>query len=663
MKYLNALDYSIIVIYFVFLIGLGWYLKKKASASIEDYFIGGRSLPWWALGISGMASWLDITGTLLIVSFLYMLGPRGLYIEFRGGAGLVLAVCLLWTGKWHRRSGCITGAEWMAYRFGNGFSGQFARFVSVISAIVGTIGMLAYMVKGVGLFLSMFLPFTPFQCALVMVTIATIYTVASGFYGVVFTDIFQSGIILIAVIAISAMAIAKLAGVEDFGAIATAVTGSENWTSSKLPWRTEFPEGYKCFNHLAMFSFFYLLRNVIGGMGGGAEPKYFAAKSDRECGLLSFLWGSLMMFRWPLMISFAVLGIFLVQTLFPDQQVLVDSAELIKVNVGAVEESMWPELLSKITNSPEQYPEISKGLQNLLGEKWQASLPLLGYNGIVNPERILPAVILHNIHVGFRGLILIALIAASMSTFDSTVNATTGFFTKDIYSRLRPDATTKELIYASWAFGVALVVLGFVLGYRIPSVNAIWGWVIMGFGGGLLAPSVLRLYWWRFNGGGFAIGTTVGLMAAILNKQIWTVLTFVFPLGELNDWKLFCMMFAIGLIASVIGTYLTKPTDKEILEHFYKTTRPFGIWGKLNKTLSPQLREATKKEHFNDIIALPFTLGWQISLLLLPMQLIIKSYTAFFVTLIIFIVSLAGMYIFWYRKLDGLDSLNLKDSQ
>jgi len=93
MKYLNALDYSIIVIYFVFLIGLGWYLKKKASASIEDYFIGGRSLPWWALGISGMASWLDITGTLLIVSFLYMLGPRGLYIEFRGGAGLVLAVC------------------------------------------------------------------------------------------------------------------------------------------------------------------------------------------------------------------------------------------------------------------------------------------------------------------------------------------------------------------------------------------------------------------------------------------------------------------------------------------------------------------------------------------------------------------------------------------
>ena len=77
MNYLNNLDYSIIICYFMFLVGLGIYLKKKASASIEDYFIGGRSLPWWALGISGMASFLDIAGTMLIVSFLFILGPRG----------------------------------------------------------------------------------------------------------------------------------------------------------------------------------------------------------------------------------------------------------------------------------------------------------------------------------------------------------------------------------------------------------------------------------------------------------------------------------------------------------------------------------------------------------------------------------------------------------
>jgi Na+/proline symporter len=59
MQYLSSFDYVIICIYFAILIGLGLYLKKKASASLEDYFLGGRKLPWWALGMSGMASCLD----------------------------------------------------------------------------------------------------------------------------------------------------------------------------------------------------------------------------------------------------------------------------------------------------------------------------------------------------------------------------------------------------------------------------------------------------------------------------------------------------------------------------------------------------------------------------------------------------------------------------
>ena len=149
MNYLSTLDYSIIIVYFLCLVGLGVYLQKKASKSLEDYFLGGRKLPWWALGISGMASFFDIAGTMLIVSFLYIIGPRGLFIEFRGGAVLVLAVMMLWTGKWHRRSKCMTGAEWMVYRFGEGWGGQFARIMAAFVTIVGTIGMLAFMVKGV----------------------------------------------------------------------------------------------------------------------------------------------------------------------------------------------------------------------------------------------------------------------------------------------------------------------------------------------------------------------------------------------------------------------------------------------------------------------------------------------------------------------------------
>lgn len=651
MQFLNTFDYVIIGIYFSILVGLGFYLQKKASASIEDYFLGGRSIPWWALGISGMANFLDIAGTMLIVSFLYMLGPRGLFIEFRGGACLILAVTMLWTGKWHRRSKCITGAEWMLYRFGKGSGGKFAQLVVAIATIIGTIGMLGYMVKGVGLFLSMFIPLTPFWCAVILVGIATLYTIASGFYGVVFTDIFQSGIILIAVIVISAMALIKIGKVENFSAIATAVTGNSDWMSSKMQWTTQMPADYEAYKHLMLFSFFYLLRNVFGGMGMGNEPKYFGARNDRECGSLTFLWIFLMMFRWPMMIAFAVLGIFLVRDLFPDQSILIQAAEIIKSNVDIVSKNQWGDLLAGIINSPKSYPEIADKLHGLLGTDWQQQLHLLSFEGTVNPEKILPAVILHNIPVGFRGLILIALVAASMSTFDSNVNITTGFFTRDIYQRLKPNASNKELIYASWIFAVVIVIVGFMFGYMITSVNSIWSWITMGLGGGLLVPTVLRLYWSRFNGGGFAIGTFIGLVAAVLHKQIWAILANSFNVGELNDWKMFTMLFIIGLVASIIGTYITKPTDRKVTEHFYKTTKPFGFWGDFKSILDEDTKKTMLKEHRNDLLALPFTLGWQISLFLLPMLFIVGNMKAFWITLPIFCICLVGIYFFWYRNL------------
>ena len=161
MDYLGTFDYAVIAVYFALLVGLGFCLKKRATASLEDYLVGGRRLPWWALGTSGMAHFFDMTGTMVIVSFLFLLGPRGLFIEFRGGAVLVLVFFMIWAGKWIRRSQCLTAAEWMIYRFGDGFGGRFAQVVSVVANVVGTIGMLAYLMKGAGLFLSMLLPSSP----------------------------------------------------------------------------------------------------------------------------------------------------------------------------------------------------------------------------------------------------------------------------------------------------------------------------------------------------------------------------------------------------------------------------------------------------------------------------------------------------------------------
>lgn len=654
MRYLSSGDYTIIILYFMFLVGLGLYLKKKASASMEDYFLGGRKLPWWALGISGMASFLDITGTMMIVSFLFLLGPRGLYIEFRGGAVLVLAVMMLWSGKWHRRSGCITNAEWMIYRFGDTLSGRFARMAGAVAGIASTIGMLAYLAQGVGLFLSMFVPFSPAVCSLALISIATIYTLTSGFYGVVYTDIIQSGVILIAVIGVSVLAFGKVTSAEQLAALAYDVTGQSEWMSSACSWKTPMPEGYEQYSFLFIIAGFYLFRNIFFGMGAGGEPKYFGARNDAECGKLTFLWTSLMMFRWPMMMGFAVLGLFLVKDFFPNQEILSDAAILIKAQVGAIDKSQWASQISSIINSPGKFPpEFLARLQSILGESWEIKLHLLSYEGTVNPERILPAVILRDIPMGFRGLILIALIAACMSTFDSILNMTIGFFTRDIYQAyLKPDATNTQLIRVSWVFGIALVAVSFLFGYTAESINDIWDWFIMALGGGLVVPSILRFYWARFNGGGYAIGTIVGLIGAVLMRVGQMYFADINPVLEVlfrNPASQFFVTVLIGLVGAIVGTYLTRPTDPKVLEHFYKTTRPFGFWNSMNKCLKADVRVHMYQEHRRDLLALPFAVTWQVTLFLLPMQLLIKSYQAFAITLVIFSVSLAGLYLIWLR--------------
>ncbi len=306
MDYLQSTDYVLIIVYLLILISLGFYLRKRASKNLGNYFLGGNKLPWWAMGISGMVSFFDVSGTMVIVSFLYLLGPSGIFIEFRGGAVLVLVFWLLW----------------MAYRFGNNWDGNFSRIISAGAWIILNTGMLVYLIKGLGIFLSMFLNFTPVECSLIIIVVATLYTMVSGFYGIVYIDLFQSIFIMIAVITVSILAITSISETDQFALVVEKVTGNSDWFRSLPSIQTEMPKGYKTYEPMAMFAFFYLIRNVITGMATGHDQRYFGARNERECGTLTLLWTNLMMFRWPMMISFAIIGILLVNSFFPDQSIL-----------------------------------------------------------------------------------------------------------------------------------------------------------------------------------------------------------------------------------------------------------------------------------------------------------------------------------------------------
>lgn len=645
MCYFGLFDYILMGIYVLVLLGIGLLLRKQASKSIDGYICGGGQIPWWVMGISGMGNFLDMAGTTVIVSFLYMIGPRGLFVEFRGGAVLILPFMLLWAGKWHRRSGCLTLAEWNIFRFGDNWGGRFAQQMIVVSMILFTVGMLAYLIIGAGTFLSMYLPFSPTTCSLGLIVFATFYNMISGFYGVVYTDLFQASIIITAVVYISVKAFGMVGSEAELAAVAKSVTGNPDWTRPFPAWTTYMPKGYEAYRHLIVLMGLYMFKNAFFGAGSGYDQRYFGAKNDRECGLLTMFWIVLMTVRWPLMIGFAIMGLYTVQSLLPDAERVTQAASLIHSYFPDISGQKWDTLMSGLAHAPEQYPQqLLAGLRDLLGsDQLVGKIQLLSAQGIINPEKILPVVPLLAVGEGMRGILVIALIAAALSTFGGSVNFATGMIVNDLYKRwIRPQASTRELIFSSWASVVILVSAGFFFSLTLQNINDVWGWLMMGLQSAILVPIFLRFYWWRFNGGGYAFGCLGGLLASIMQRVI---------APELNEGWQFLNTLLFGLIGSIVGTFLTRPTDHEVLKNFYMKTRPFGVWGKFKAQLSAVEREKVSREHFYDLIALPFALVWQVSMFLCPMLVLIKNWSAFFVVFGLWVVGGIGLWRFWYRQL------------
>ncbi len=462
---MERIDYIIVTIYLLFIVIFGFFLERKASTGIESYFLGNRHLPWWVLGASGMASNTDLAGTMVLTSLVYALGTKGFFIEIRGGVVLIMAFLMTFMGKWNRRAQVMTIAEWMELRFGKKREGNIARIISAVANIIFAIGTMSYFAVGGGKFLGGFLGIDDRFAGILLILLALIYTAVSGFYGVVLTDVFQGILIFVAILYICFIAFQTVSLPETF---AISIPGTEQlqewslteWSSIIPPINIDLPGDYSIFNLFGGVMLFYVFKVFLeGGAGGGGYmiQRYFAARSDREAGLLSLFWIFLLSFRWPMVTALAILG-------------------------------------------------IDYGLKNQV---------------ISDPELVLPTVISAYIPVGVKGLLVACFIAAAMSTFDSIINASAAYWVKDIYQAyIKPEASNQQLVNQGRLASIFIVGLGLIFSFNITNINDIWGWLTLGLGTGLFIPLVLRWYWWRFNGYGFAIGTGAGLVAAILTKAV-----------------------------------------------------------------------------------------------------------------------------------------------
>jgi len=198
-----------------------------------------------------------------------------------------------------------------------------------------------------------------------------------------------------------------------------------------------------------------------------------------------------------------------------------------------------------------------------------ALLAVTGAVGAADPERVMPLVLRDFLPSGIRGLVLAGLLAAFMSTFSSTVNAGASFLVRDLWQPwIRPNATDREAVRASYFATVLLVLAGILIGVQGESIASIFSWIMMALGGGVIVPNVLRWYWWRMNGWGYSLGVLAGMALSLA----------VLFHPDAPAYAIFPLIAGASLIVSVLASLLTRPVDAGTLQSFYATVRPFGAW-------------------------------------------------------------------------------------
>jgi Na+/proline symporter len=323
-----------------------------------------------------------------------------------------------------------------------------------------------------------------------------------------------------------------------------------------------------------------MAKAMLEGFGGPSASympqRFYAARSDRECGLMSLLWTVLLTLRWPMMMGIAALGL-------------------------------------TISGS------------------------------IIEPEMALPAVIEHYVPAGIRALVIVPLIAAAMSTFDSTVNGGAAYIVRDLFQGfIRPTASSRELIHLSYLASALIIIVGVIIGFTLPSIHAIWSWITMGLFAGMALPMLLRWYWWRFNGWGFTAGIGAGVLASILQSLF------------LPSWPIylsFGIIVLVSLVALLIATFLTSPTGKDVLANFYRHTRPFGFWGMIRNGMEPSSLQGIRNENRRDFSNLFLAIPWQMCLFLTPMYLVVHDFLRGIICLVILALLSVGLYFRWYKAL------------
>jgi SSS family solute:Na+ symporter len=518
---LAPIDWLIIVAYFVLALAVGLFFRRRAGSSLAEYFLSGRSLPWWIAGTSMVATTFAADTPLAVTALVARYGIAGNWFWWSfalGGMVIVFVYARLW-----RRAGVMTDVELVELRYG----GRPAAFLRGFRSLYIALLVNSIIVGWVTAAMLNVLKFTvlsgtraasggsDWMILLGLFAMVGLYSTLSGLWGVVITDFVQFVIAMAGCIALAVVGIREIGGV---GALQDRLVSQYSGGEQILRYLPDFTTAnpWMPLNIFLIMLFVQWWASWYPGSepgGGGFVVQRMASCRDERHALLATLWFQIAHY-----------------CLRP-----------------------WPWLLVSLV-ALATYPDL-RGLND----------PGVGF----------PMLIRDIAPVGLRGLMLVAFFAAFMSTISTQINWAASYLVGDFYKRfLRPDADEEHLTRVSRIASVLVLCVGAGAAWLMRGVAVDEAWKFLAaLGAGTGAVFMLRWFWWRINA-----WSEISAMGASLGYFL-----VVSPFVEANEHRLALVALAT-ILTWLVVTFLTPPEREETLVRFYESIRPGGGgWGPISK--------------------------------------------------------------------------------
>ncbi|CAD5291365.1 MULTISPECIES: sodium:solute symporter family protein [unclassified Imperialibacter] len=517
---LSTLDWVIIAVFFAIVVGIGWVASLTAGKSTSEYFLGGRGMPWWLLGISMVACTFSADTPNLVTG---MVRENGVAKNWAWWAFLItgMVTVFIYARLW-RRSNVMTDLEFYELRY----SGKYASFLRGFRSlylgiffnclIMGTVTLAAIKIGQIMLGIE-----NPVYIVVGASIGVVIYATIGGIKGVIWADFFQYSIAMLGAVIAAVVAVSD----ERVGGL-TKLLAHPN-VMPKLDIFPSFDDPKQFLPLLIIpiavqwWSVWY--PGAEPGGGGYIAQRMLSAKDEKNA------------------IGATLLFNFAHYALRPWPWILVALASLV----------IFPDLAS----IKAEFPGIS---DNYLGHDiaYPAMLTLLG--------------------TGWKGLVVASIIAAYMSTIGTHLNWGSSYVVNDFYKRfVKPDATEKQQVSIARFTTVGLMIFAATFSLTILK-NATQAFdILLLSGAGTGAIYILRWFWWRINALTEIVAMVVATVLAFLLVLVISPEALDNAYLDVFSTRLLISLFGVSA-AWISTTLLTKPEDKETLRSFYLRTQPGG---------------------------------------------------------------------------------------